>query len=36
MLKLRIFKKRKIKKQKEYDIKFAKNVEKIIKTIESE
>ena len=29
-------KKRKIKKQKEYDIKFAKNVEKIRKTIESE
>lgn len=29
-------KKRKEQKQKEYDIKFKKNVEKILKTIESE
>lgn len=29
-------KKRKAKKQKEYDVKFKKNVEKILKTIESE
>ena len=36
MLKLRIFKKRKISKQKEYDDRFKKNVEKILKMIESE
>lgn len=36
MLKIKNFKKRKILKQKEYDIKFKKNVEKILKTIESE
>lgn len=36
MLKLRIFKKRKILKQKEYDKKFTINVEKILKSLESE
>lgn len=36
MLKLRIFKKRKKILQKEYDKKFTINVEKILKSLESE